>query len=150
MILINYFSVNFFNYMFVRIFLAWAHLLSKSQLRATTRSLRESCGVCLPMPNMHETPSILSACLVSTESDSNFRVFVDSFAYDERFGQGAKQCPLSTPEDVSCTHIMVFPTSALIQVGFLHTYNRCLTSGRELTRKFLIWCVKNLNILTKK
>ncbi|KFD55684.1 hypothetical protein M513_03432 [Trichuris suis] len=96
---------------------AWAHLLSKSQLRSTSRLLREQCSVCQPMPSIFETPAILSACLISTELDPSLRIFPDSFVHDDRFGQNAKQCPLSTPDDVTCTHIMVFPTSALIQIN---------------------------------
>ncbi|VDO99801.1 unnamed protein product [Soboliphyme baturini] len=102
----------------------WAHLLSKNHLKTTSKFLREKCSVCQPMPSVFETPAILSACLVSTELEVNLRVFPHSFVHDDRFGQGAKQCSLSSPDDVSCTHIMVFPTSALIQMN-----QNCVISG---------------------
>lgn len=96
---------------------AWAHLLNKNQLRSTSRQMRDQCGVCHNLPGIMETPCVLSACLVSSEADSHLRLFPESFSYDERFGQNAKHCPLSTPDDATCTHIMVFPTSALIQMS---------------------------------
>ena len=63
-----------------------------------------------------DVPSILSACLISLEPDSNLRLFTDQYTPDERFGQTASNCQLSTPKDASCTHILVFPTSAKAQV----------------------------------
>ena len=68
-----------------------------------------------------DVPSILSACLVSMEPDSNLRLMTDQYTPDERFGQTASNCQLSTPKDASCTHILVFPTSAKAQVTFLNT-----------------------------
>ena len=45
-----------------------------------------------------------------------------TFITDERFRQlSANQCNLSTPKDVSVTHILVFPTSATAQVSHLNT-----------------------------
>lgn len=63
-----------------------------------------------------DVPTILSACLVSLEPDSSLRLMADQFTPDERFGQTASNCQLSTPKDVSATHILVFPTSARAQV----------------------------------
>ena len=63
-----------------------------------------------------DVPSILSACLISLEPDSNLRLFTDQYTPDERFGLTASNCQLSTPKDASCTHILVFPTSAKAQV----------------------------------
>lgn len=39
----------------------------------------------------------------------------DEFTPDERFSQMSVNSQLSTPQDVSCTHILVFPTSATTQ-----------------------------------
>ena len=39
----------------------------------------------------------------------------DQCTPDERFSQTSINRPLSTPQDVSCTHILVFPTSATTQ-----------------------------------
>ena len=58
----------------------------------------------------------MSACLVSLEPDSSLRLMSDQFTPDERFGKTASHCQLSTPKDASCTHILVFPTSATAQV----------------------------------
>ena len=59
-----------------------------------------------------DMPSILSACLVSLQPESSFTVAVDTFTHDERLPSAAALNPLSSPEDISCTHIYVFPTSA--------------------------------------
>jgi hypothetical protein len=50
--------------------------------------------------------------------DEEKKSFKNIFQYtpDERFGQTASNCQLSTPKDASCTHILVFPTSAKAQV----------------------------------
>ena len=84
-----------------------------------------------------DLPSILSVCLISLEPDSVLRLMHDQFTPgesvlrftvkisqlfdripDERFRQvSANQCNLSTPKDVSVTHILVFPTSATAQVS---------------------------------
>lgn len=79
-------------------------------------------------------PCILSACLVSLEPDSVLRLMPDQFTPDERFSQVSVNSQLSTPQDVSCTHILVFPTSATtqssqtaFQVGF-----RFLSKSAEL------------------
>ena len=88
----------------------WSVLLGKKELKAASKQLREMC--CW----QSDVPSILSACLISLEPDSNLRLFTDQYTPDERFGQTASNCQLSTPKDASCTHILVFPTSAKAQV----------------------------------
>ena len=87
----------------------WSVLLGKKELKAASKQLREMC--CW----QSDVPSILSACLISLEPDSNLRIFTDQYTPDERFGQTASNCQLSTPKDASCTHILVFPTSAKAQ-----------------------------------
>ena len=89
----------------------WSVLLGKKELKAASKQLREMCTW------QSDVPSILSACLVSLEPDSNLRIFTDQYTPDERFGQTASNCQLSTPKDASCTHILVFPTSAKAQVS---------------------------------
>lgn len=91
----------------------WANILSKRSLLNYSRHLTERCRQCAVIPP-GETVSILSACLVSLEPDSNMRLMPDQFATDDRQASFNK-CPLSTPEDASVTHILVFPTSASIQ-----------------------------------
>lgn len=93
----------------------WSWLLSRKSLLEASKHLKEICSQCsLQYPT--DVPSILSACLVSLEPDSALRLMPDQFTPDERFSQASVNCQLSTPEDVSCTHILVFPTSATTQV----------------------------------
>lgn len=95
----------------------WSWLLSKQNLLKASKQLKDVCKQCsLMYPNA--VPSIQSACLVTLEPDSTFRVMPDQFTPDERFSQASMQSPLATPQDVTCTHILVFPTSARTQVGF--------------------------------
>lgn len=96
----------------------WSWLLSKQNLQKASKQLKDICEQCSLM-YPHAVPSILSACLVTLEPDSNFRVMPDQFTPDERFSQISMQSPLSTPQDVTCTHILVFPTSAITQVNEL-------------------------------
>jgi len=87
----------------------WSVLLSRKALKKASKQLKEMC------PFHSDVPSILSACLVSMEPDANLRLFDDQYTPDERFGQTASHCQLSTPKDASITHILVFPTSAKAQ-----------------------------------
>ncbi|XP_014240238.1 mediator of RNA polymerase II transcription subunit 13 isoform X2 [Cimex lectularius] len=92
----------------------WSWLLSKKSLMKASKHLKEICGQCkLLYPN--DVPCILSACLVSLEPDSALRLMTDQFTPDERFSQASVKCQLSTPHDVTATHILVFPTSATTQ-----------------------------------
>lgn len=93
----------------------WSWLLSKPNLVKASKHLKDICKQCSIM-YPQAVPSIWSACLVTLEPDSNFRVMPDQFTPDERFSQRSTQSPLSTPQDVTCTHILVFPTSAISQV----------------------------------
>lgn len=99
----------------------WSWLLSKQNLMKASKQLKDICEQCSLM-NPHAVPSILSACLVTLEPDSNLRVMPDQFTPDERFSQISMQSPLSTPQDVTCTHILVFPTSAKAQVCVLFIF----------------------------
>lgn len=92
----------------------WATLLSRKSLLRYSRQLRELCHQCAVL-GPPDTPAILSACLVSLEPDSSLRIMADQFTPDDRFSSSCNSCDLSTPEDASCTHILVFPTSATTQ-----------------------------------
>ncbi len=85
--------------------------MSRKALKRASKDLREICSW------KTEVPCILSACLVSMEPDSHLRLMSDQYTPDERFGQTASNCQLSTPKDATCTHILVFPTSAKAQVN---------------------------------
>ncbi|XP_046744733.1 mediator of RNA polymerase II transcription subunit 13-like isoform X2 [Diprion similis] len=92
----------------------WSWLLSRKALLKASKHLKEICGQCsLMYPGA--APCVLSACLVSLEPDSTLRLMADQFTPDERFSQASVNCQLSTPQDVTCTHILVFPTSATTQ-----------------------------------
>ena len=103
--------LNQFNGYLMFCCIGWSVLLGKKELKAASKQLRDMC--CW----QSDVPSILSACLISLEPDSNLRIFTDQYTPDERFGQTASNCQLSTPKDASCTHILVFPTSAKAQVS---------------------------------
>lgn len=109
---------------FLLFFLGWSWLLSRKSLLKASKHLREICNQCSLLPTT-DVPSILSACLVSLEPDSALRVMPDQFTPDERFSQTSVNCQLSTPQDVSCTHILVFPTSARTQVIILTLKKIC-------------------------
>ncbi|KAK5641736.1 hypothetical protein RI129_010283 [Pyrocoelia pectoralis] len=92
----------------------WSWLLSRKNLLKASKHLKEICNQCsLIYPT--SVPCILSACLVSLEPDSALRLMPDQFTPDERFSQASVNSQLSTPQDVTCTHILVFPTSATTQ-----------------------------------
>lgn len=55
--------------------------------------------------------SMLSVCSVSSDSVSTGSVFGRSTTLNMQTSQ------LNTPQDTSCTHILVFPTSAFVQVA---------------------------------
>ncbi|CAL1281519.1 unnamed protein product [Larinioides sclopetarius] len=94
---------------------AWASLLNRKSLQSYSKHLREMCNQC-NISGVGDGPSILSACLVSLGPDSALRIMHDQFTPDDRFSSGRyKTCSLSTPEDATCTHILVFPTSAITQ-----------------------------------
>ncbi|EAA11333.5 AGAP006436-PA [Anopheles gambiae str. PEST] len=95
----------------------WSWLLSKPNLQRASKHLKDICEQCSLMHPI-AVPSILSACLVTLEPDSDLRVMSDQFTPDERFSQRSMQSPLSTPQDATCTHILVFPTSAKAQASF--------------------------------
>lgn len=59
---------------------------------------------------------------VGSQADSRFSfIFSDSVSTGSVFGRSTtlnmQTSQLSTPQDTSCTHILVFPTSAMVQVN---------------------------------
>ncbi|GIX80783.1 mediator of RNA polymerase II transcription subunit 13 [Caerostris darwini] len=94
---------------------AWASLLNRKSLQSYSKHLKDTCNQC-NISNLGDGPSILSACLVSLGPDSALRIVHDQFTPDDRFSTGRyRTCSLNTPEDATCTHILVFPTSAITQ-----------------------------------
>ncbi|CAK9296009.1 unnamed protein product [Gordionus sp. m RMFG-2023] len=90
----------------------WCDLLSKRHIKQINYNLTQSCKPC-HLKNKQVAPcAILSACLVSIQPNNNLRVFPDSVAPElDRMGT-SKYSPLTTPKDISTTHILVFPISA--------------------------------------
>lgn len=109
----------------------WANLLSKRALLKFSKQLKEKCKQCSYLPN-YEMPSILSACFTSLEPDSNLRVFADQFTESET----ANSCLLSTPEEATTTHILVFPTSSTTQSS--SNYPMDLGMGNSLAEDDII------------
>ncbi|CAG0892736.1 unnamed protein product [Darwinula stevensoni] len=95
---------------------SWSSLLGRKSLQRHSRQLKQMCSQCRCLPSS-ETLALVSACFVSMEPDSSHRMMPDQFTPDERFGgnSSSSRSHLSTPQDVSCTHILVFPTSATTQ-----------------------------------
>uniref|UniRef100_A0A3B4XMU6 Mediator of RNA polymerase II transcription subunit 13 n=1 Tax=Seriola lalandi dorsalis TaxID=1841481 RepID=A0A3B4XMU6_SERLL len=97
----------------------WSILLSRRNLQSLSKRLKETCRMC--GISAADTPSILSACLVAMEPQGSFVIMPDSVSTGSVFGRSTtlnmQTSQLSTPQDTSCTHILVFPTSAMVQVN---------------------------------
>ncbi|GMT16516.1 hypothetical protein PFISCL1PPCAC_7813 [Pristionchus fissidentatus] len=93
-------------------FKAWCHILSRSNLKKYSTRLRESCTTC----NSSGAPILLSACLISTEPEAHLQVLPSYFTPVDPASNQKKIRPLHTPGDNTITHIMVFPTSADVQL----------------------------------
>lgn len=93
----------------------WSGLLSKKNIVKSMRRIKDLCpNVCSHLTNSSEIPGILSVCLISLESHSSFQVLADAVKAEEKM---SSNCPLQTPQDASCTHILVFPISANAQAN---------------------------------
>uniref|UniRef100_A0A8C2CM66 Mediator of RNA polymerase II transcription subunit 13 n=1 Tax=Cyprinus carpio TaxID=7962 RepID=A0A8C2CM66_CYPCA len=97
----------------------WSVLLGEHSLHSIGRQLREACLMC--GLSTADSPSILSACLVSMEPQGSFVVMPDAVTMGSVFGRSTalnlQTSQLNTPQDASCTHILVFPTSSTTQVA---------------------------------
>ncbi|KAJ7987316.1 hypothetical protein DPEC_G00337460 [Dallia pectoralis] len=97
----------------------WSVLLGEYSLHAISRQLKEVCRMCGISPA--DTPSILSACLVAMEPQGSIVVMPDAVTMGSVFGRSTalnlQTSQLNTPQDASCTHILVFPTSATTQLA---------------------------------
>ncbi|XP_071789483.1 mediator of RNA polymerase II transcription subunit 13-like isoform X2 [Asterias amurensis] len=97
----------------------WSALLSRRSLTTQSQTLKEMCNMCNVTGN-NDYPCILSACLVSMEPEPGLRIMADSVAADKCSKNAQRDqpsCQLHTPDDATCTHIHVFPTSATKQVA---------------------------------
>ncbi|XP_064152375.1 mediator of RNA polymerase II transcription subunit 13-like isoform X1 [Anguilla rostrata] len=97
----------------------WSVLLGEHSLHSISRQLRDVCRMC--GISASDSPSILSACLVAMEPQGSFVVMPDAVTMGSVFGRSTvlnlQTSQLNTPQDASCTHILVFPTSATTQVA---------------------------------
>ncbi|XP_034458966.1 mediator of RNA polymerase II transcription subunit 13-like isoform X3 [Hippoglossus hippoglossus] len=97
----------------------WSSLLGEHSLHSIGRQLREACRMC--GISATESPSILSACLVAMEPQGSFVIMPDAVTMGSVFGRSTalnlQTSQLNTPQDASCTHILVFPTSATTQLA---------------------------------
>ncbi|KAL7677257.1 hypothetical protein ACOME3_003494 [Neoechinorhynchus agilis] len=85
---------------------SWACLLSRRSLHHWAPILRGKCPKCNPKDTgkllQNHAPSIVSACLISLEPESSIRLYSQSIDHS------------ASVIDVSCTHILTYPTSALL------------------------------------
>ncbi|XP_070844891.1 mediator of RNA polymerase II transcription subunit 13-like isoform X4 [Chaetodon trifascialis] len=97
----------------------WSSLLGEHSLHSIGRQLREACRMC--GISAADSPSILSACLVAMEPQGSLVVMPDAVTMGSVFGRSTalnlQTSQLNTPQDASCTHILVFPTSATTQLA---------------------------------
>uniref|UniRef100_A0A671YVW6 Mediator of RNA polymerase II transcription subunit 13 n=1 Tax=Sparus aurata TaxID=8175 RepID=A0A671YVW6_SPAAU len=97
----------------------WSSLLGEHSLHSIGRQLKEACRIC--GISAADSPSILSACLVAMEPQGSLVVMPDAVTMGSVFGRSTalnlQTSQLNTPQDASCTHILVFPTSATTQLA---------------------------------
>uniref|UniRef100_A0A8C8FJL2 Mediator of RNA polymerase II transcription subunit 13 n=1 Tax=Oncorhynchus tshawytscha TaxID=74940 RepID=A0A8C8FJL2_ONCTS len=97
----------------------WSVLLGEHSLHSISRQLKEACRMC--GISSADSPSILSACLVAMEPQGSIVVMPDAVTMGSVFGRSTalnlQTSQLNTPQDASCTHILVFPTSATTQLA---------------------------------
>lgn len=97
----------------------WSILIGRRSLQSTSKQLKETCTMC--GISAADSPTILSACLVALEPQGSFVVMPDAVTMGSVFGRGTalnlQTSQLNTPQDASCTHILVFPTSAATVVA---------------------------------
>uniref|UniRef100_A0A8C7W7A2 Mediator of RNA polymerase II transcription subunit 13 n=1 Tax=Oncorhynchus mykiss TaxID=8022 RepID=A0A8C7W7A2_ONCMY len=97
----------------------WSVLLGEHSLHSISRQLKEACRMC--GISSADSPSVLSACLVAMEPQGSIVVMPDAVTMGSVFGRSTalnlQTSQLNTPQDASCTHILVFPTSATTQLA---------------------------------
>jgi hypothetical protein len=94
----------------------WGCLLSKKNLQRVCQQLKDTCESCNIIGNT-EMPCILSACLISMEKCSSVCIYPESFSREDKNAAGLSQQASQHLQGVSCTHILTFPASAIIQTS---------------------------------
>jgi mediator of RNA polymerase II transcription subunit 13 len=102
--------------------LVWGIILSKKNLVRCASLIRESCPMCHILRS-HDHPVILSACLISMETHPLLTILPESLELAEMRGTQPSNNNTTTMQnggqvlnDVSVTHILTLPTSAIVQV----------------------------------
>uniref|UniRef100_A0A0K0FDZ0 Mediator of RNA polymerase II transcription subunit 13 n=1 Tax=Strongyloides venezuelensis TaxID=75913 RepID=A0A0K0FDZ0_STRVS len=108
---------------------AWMHILSKSNIKRYNTKIKEACNLCAESLNSQSCPIIVSACFVSMEAEHNLRLFSNAVAKHKVMvppissNRSSKQKVIHSPDDVSVTHILVFPTTVDLSID--------LTQGKD-------------------
>uniref|UniRef100_A0AAF5DJL8 Mediator of RNA polymerase II transcription subunit 13 n=1 Tax=Strongyloides stercoralis TaxID=6248 RepID=A0AAF5DJL8_STRER len=101
---------------------AWMHILSKTNIKRYNTKIKEACNLCAESLNSQSCPIIVSACFVSMEAENNLRLFNNAVAKFKVMAaassniRSSKQKVIHSPDDVSVTHILVFPTTVDLSI----------------------------------
>ena len=99
----------------------WGCLLGKKNLQRACTQLKENCETCNLLGNM-EMPSIISACLISFETCDNICIYPEAYSKEDKSaaaalnGQQLAANHAAQAHGISCTHILTFPASAIVQI----------------------------------
>lgn len=96
----------------------WSKHLNRRNFSMLSKQVATKCDQCM-LNAAFKHPSIVSACLTSLEPEGSFTILPDlvKLAPFGRSTNSNNQVQLKTPEDISCTHIYVFPTSSYVQTA---------------------------------
>ncbi|CAF1506425.1 unnamed protein product, partial [Adineta steineri] len=99
----------------------WGIILSKKNLVRCATLIRDTCPMCHILRS-HDHPVILSACLISMETHSLLAILPESFEFGEMRGTQPSNNNSTTMQNngqtlnnISVTHILTLPTSAIVQ-----------------------------------
>ncbi len=106
-------------------YLGWGIILSKKNLVRCATLIRETCPMCHILRS-HDHPVILSACLISMETHPLLTILPESFELGEMRGTQPSNNNTTTMQNsgqvlnnVSITHILTLPTSAIVRVIYI-------------------------------
>ena len=117
----------------------WACLLSKKNLQRVCVQLKEACELCNTLGNL-EMPCILSACLISMETCGNICIYPEAYSREDKSaaaalnGQQLSSNHAAQANGVSCTHILTFPVSAIIQTQNASIIGSGMKDGDPLSK----------------
>lgn len=117
----------------------WGCLLGKKNLQRVCAQLKETCETCNLLGVM-EMPSILSACLISLETSENICIYPEACSKEDKAaaaalnGQQLNANHAAQAHGVSCTHILTFPASAIVQVQQQQSMMGAAAGGDPLSK----------------